>query len=90
MKLAMNEVSFEGGGTVVHMRKGPASDVRAELQADNASASDTQATNLRQGVSVVAADTNAFVGQPQAMSLKAAITIWREKDKRHAIQRCGD
>jgi len=35
MKLAMDEVSFERGGTEVHMRKGPARGPRTELRSGN-------------------------------------------------------
>ena len=35
MKLAMDEVSFERGGTEVHMRKGPARNPRTGLRNDN-------------------------------------------------------
>ena len=45
MKLAMDQVSFEAGGTVVHMWKGLTRDPRAEVRTNNASARHTQATN---------------------------------------------
>ncbi len=35
MKLAMDEVSFERGGTEVHMRKGPARNPRTDLRGNN-------------------------------------------------------
>jgi serine/threonine-protein kinase RsbW len=35
MKLAMDEVSFECGGTEVHMRKGPAPDQETRLRSNN-------------------------------------------------------
>jgi serine/threonine-protein kinase RsbW len=35
MKLAMDEVSFERGGTEVHMRKGPARKPKTELRGEN-------------------------------------------------------
>jgi serine/threonine-protein kinase RsbW len=63
MKLAMDEVSFECGGTVVHMWKGPTGDPRAELRTNNAPARHRQANNVQKGVSSVAAHANAVVGQ---------------------------
>ncbi len=42
LKLMMDEVSFESGGTEVQMRKRPARDARIESQANNASAKDAQ------------------------------------------------
>jgi serine/threonine-protein kinase RsbW len=53
MKLAMDEVSFERGGSEVHMRKEPARDLTAELRANNASANHTQGNNSQKAVSVV-------------------------------------
>jgi anti-sigma regulatory factor (Ser/Thr protein kinase) len=38
MKWAMDRVSFTGGGTEVHMRKGPPNDVRAKTNASDESA----------------------------------------------------
>jgi serine/threonine-protein kinase RsbW len=46
MKLAMDQVSFEGGGTVVHVWKRVTRDLRAEVQTKNASARHTQTTKL--------------------------------------------
>jgi serine/threonine-protein kinase RsbW len=53
MKLAMDEVSFERGGSEVHMRKEPARDFTAELRANNASANHTQGDNSQKAVSAV-------------------------------------
>jgi serine/threonine-protein kinase RsbW len=65
MKLAMDQVSFEGGGTVVHMRKGPVRDVRAELRTNNAPARHTQSNNVQKEVSSVAAHANAVWREAQ-------------------------
>jgi serine/threonine-protein kinase RsbW len=48
MKLAMDEVSFERGGSEVHMRKGPARDLTAELRATYQRTTPKVATRKRQ------------------------------------------
>jgi serine/threonine-protein kinase RsbW len=89
MKLPMDQVSFEGGGTVVHMRKGPVRDVRAELRTNNAPARHAQVNDLQQGVSVVAAHTNAVAGHT-GKQLEDGHQFGRDKEKRYANQHCGD
>jgi anti-sigma regulatory factor (Ser/Thr protein kinase) len=61
MKLAMDRVCFEDGGTVVHMWKGLTRDTRAEQRTSNASANDAQGNNLQKGVSDIAAHAIAVV-----------------------------
>jgi serine/threonine-protein kinase RsbW len=63
MKSAMDQVSFQPGGTVVHMWKGLTRDPRAETRTNNESTRRTEVNNLQRGVSVVAAHANAVVGQ---------------------------
>jgi serine/threonine-protein kinase RsbW len=63
MKLAMDEVSFECGGTLIHMWKGLTGDPRAELPTNTAPARHPQANNVQKGISSVAAHAKAVVGQ---------------------------
>jgi len=49
MKLAMDEVSFERGGTEVHMRKSPARSPRTELRSDNEAAYRRPANSIERG-----------------------------------------
>jgi serine/threonine-protein kinase RsbW len=58
MKLAMDEVSFERGGTEVHMRKGPACNPRTELQSNNETACRRPANSTKRGASAVAMRAN--------------------------------
>ena len=63
MKSAMDEVSFECGGTVVHMWMGLTGETKAELRTNNAPAPHPEANNVQKGVPNVAAHTNAVLGQ---------------------------
>jgi serine/threonine-protein kinase RsbW len=65
MKFAMDEVTFECGGTVVHMWKGLTGDLRAQLRTNNAPVCHPQANNVQKGVSSIAAHANAVVGKPR-------------------------
>jgi serine/threonine-protein kinase RsbW len=49
MKLAMDEVRFERGGTAVHMRKGPARSLRTVLGSSSETASGGPSTNIQRG-----------------------------------------
>jgi serine/threonine-protein kinase RsbW len=49
MKLAMDEVSFERGGTEVHMRKGPARWPRTELRSGNETAYGSPLNGIERG-----------------------------------------
>jgi serine/threonine-protein kinase RsbW len=89
MKLAMDQVCFEDGGTVVHMWKGHACGPSAELRTNNASAGHAQVNDLQQGVSVVAAHTNAVAGHT-GKQLEDGQQFGRDKEKRYANQHCGD
>jgi serine/threonine-protein kinase RsbW len=74
MKLAMDEVSFERGGSEVHMRKGPARDLTAELRANNASANHTQGNNSQKAVSAVEMHADAG-GEKHRKQLEMPITV---------------
>jgi serine/threonine-protein kinase RsbW len=60
MKLAMDEVSFERGGTEVHMRKGPAANPRTELRSNGETTCRRAANNMERGASGVRALANRF------------------------------
>jgi len=49
MKLVMDEVSFERGGTEVHMRKGPARGPRTELRSGNETAYGSPLSSIERG-----------------------------------------
>jgi serine/threonine-protein kinase RsbW len=49
MKLAMDEVSFERGGTEVHMRKGPARGPRTELRSGNETTYGSPSNSIERG-----------------------------------------
>jgi len=49
MKLVMDEVSFERGGTEVHMRKGPARGPRTELRSANETAYGSPLSSIERG-----------------------------------------
>ncbi len=90
MKLAMDEVSFERGGSEVHMRKGPARDLTAELRANNASSNHTQGNNSQKAVSAVEMHADAG-GEKHSKQLEDANhRSERIKEERHAGQHCGD
>jgi serine/threonine-protein kinase RsbW len=90
MKLAMDEVSFERGGSEVHMRKGPARDLTAELRANNASANHTQGNNSQKAVSAVEMHPDVG-GEKQSKQLEDANhRSERIKEERHAGQHFGD
>ena len=90
MKLAMDEVSFERGGSEVHMRKGPARDLTAELRANNASSNHTQGNNSQKAVSAVEMHADAG-GVKHSKQLKDANhRSERIKEERHAGQHRGD
>ena len=74
MKLAMDEVFFERGGSEVHMRKGPARDLTAELRANNASANHTQGNNSQKAVSAVEMRADAG-GEKHRKQLEMPITV---------------
>ncbi len=57
MKLAMDEVWFERGGTEVHMRKGPARSPRTALRRISESANGGPSNNIQRGAAL--ADTQA-------------------------------
>lgn len=61
MKSAMDDVSFEAGGTVVHMRKAFTPDLQAQGQTNNASAFHTQVSGSQAGISNASAPTKAAV-----------------------------
>src|SRR5712692_391296 len=57
MKLAMDEVSFERGGTEVHMRKGPARSPRTALRSISETANGGPSNKIQRGAAL--ADTQA-------------------------------
>ena len=57
MKLAMDEVSFERGGSEVHMRKGPARNPRTDLRGNNETVYRTSLNRIQRGTAL--ADTRA-------------------------------
>ena len=59
MKLAMDEVWFERGGTEVHMRKGPARGLRTELGSISEPASGGPSTNIQRGAVLADPKTHA-------------------------------
>jgi serine/threonine-protein kinase RsbW len=64
MKLAMDEVSFERGGTEVHMRKGLARSPRTELRRNSKTANGGPWNNMQRGAAL--ADTQAdAIGKPE-------------------------
>jgi serine/threonine-protein kinase RsbW len=90
MKLAMDEVSFERGGSEVHMRKEPARDFTGELRANNASANHTQGNDSQKAVSAVEMHADAG-GEKHSKQLEDANhRSERIKEERHASQHCGD
>jgi serine/threonine-protein kinase RsbW len=60
MKLAMDEVSFERGGTEVHMRKGPARGARTELRSDNETAYGSPLNSIERGDHLANTDTHPY------------------------------
>lgn len=63
MKSVMDQVCFEGGGTVVHMWKAFGRDSKAEARTSNELSSYTETNNLQKAIPRVGTHTNAVVGQ---------------------------
>lgn len=63
MKSVMDQVCFEGGGTVVHMWKAFGRDSKAEVRTSNRLSCCTQTNNLQKAIPGVGTHTNAVVGQ---------------------------
>jgi serine/threonine-protein kinase RsbW len=64
MKLAMDEVSFERGGTEVRMRKGPARSTRTELRRNNKTSGRGPLNLIQRGDALADAQADA-VGRPE-------------------------
>ena len=63
MKSVMDQVCFEGGGTVVHMWKAFGRGSKAEAGTSNELSSYTETNNLQKAIPRVGTHTNAVVGQ---------------------------
>jgi serine/threonine-protein kinase RsbW len=59
MKLAMDDISFERGGTELHMRKGPARKSRAELRSNNETAYRGPLNSVQRGALLADMQTHA-------------------------------
>jgi serine/threonine-protein kinase RsbW len=59
MKLAMDDISFERGGTELHMRKGPARKSRTELRSNNETAYRGPLNSVQRGALLADMQTHA-------------------------------
>jgi serine/threonine-protein kinase RsbW len=64
MKVAMDEVTFERGGSEVHMRKGPARSPRTELRSISETANGGPSNNVQRGAALAETQADAC-GRPE-------------------------